>query len=246
MNIKKLVVLFLSLSTLASCSKDISFGVQSELEKIQIAVKAPWNDFSKAKKIIGLGDSHTLGYGVGNPNSYPTILSSIIGIPVVNKGVGGETSGQILNRFVKDTQDYKYPHIIWAGQNNNWSSQEIIRHVDSIVQALPHQNFFVIGTLSMEYELNYLQDTLSKYGTPHNMNYWTTTYVDSLLKDQWGDHFFAPLPYLMSKNDGSVGDLLDVYHRVTPRSKRSDILHLNSVGNRDIADTLSKLIIWKK
>ena len=49
--------------------------------------------------ILAFGDSLTQGVGTSQDKSYPSVLSEILGIEVINKGISGETSSQGLKRF---------------------------------------------------------------------------------------------------------------------------------------------------
>lgn len=53
-------------------------------------------------QIIAFGDSITAGAGVGTQSAYPNVLSQTLGLPIVNKGRGGDTTGTALNRLQQD------------------------------------------------------------------------------------------------------------------------------------------------
>ncbi|MBV5279219.1 MAG: arylesterase [Campylobacteraceae bacterium] len=50
-------------------------------------------------KILAFGDSLTLGYGVSKTESYPSKLSELLHVEVINAGVSGELSEQGLLRL---------------------------------------------------------------------------------------------------------------------------------------------------
>lgn len=50
-------------------------------------------------KILAFGDSLTAGKGVANQYSYPTVLSQLTGLEVINSGVSGEMTAQGLQRL---------------------------------------------------------------------------------------------------------------------------------------------------
>lgn len=52
-------------------------------------------------KVVCMGDSLTEGYGGGGV-SYPSVWEEVSGYDIINAGVSGETSGQILARFLTD------------------------------------------------------------------------------------------------------------------------------------------------
>lgn len=58
--------------------------------------------------VVALGDSLTYGYGVSQETSYPTVLAELTKWTVINAGVNGDTSADVLARvedIVKQTPD---------------------------------------------------------------------------------------------------------------------------------------------
>jgi acyl-CoA thioesterase-1 len=55
--------------------------------------------------IITFGDSLTEGYEVGPGESYPDRLSRLLGRPVLNRGVSGDTTADALARLKRDVLD---------------------------------------------------------------------------------------------------------------------------------------------
>ena len=51
---------------------------------------------SRGANLIAFGDSLTAGYGANPGEDYPTRLSALIGEPVINAGVSGDTTGSAL------------------------------------------------------------------------------------------------------------------------------------------------------
>ncbi|MFH0739032.1 MAG: GDSL-type esterase/lipase family protein [Candidatus Omnitrophota bacterium] len=60
---------------------------------------------SKGKNIICFGDSISFGYGVNAGEDYPTVLSKLVAIPVINAGLDGDTSADGLRRIDIDALD---------------------------------------------------------------------------------------------------------------------------------------------
>ncbi|MEI6631791.1 MAG: GDSL-type esterase/lipase family protein [bacterium] len=63
------------------------------------------NLHSKGKNIICFGDSISFGYGVNPGEDYPTVLSKLVAIPVINAGLDGDTSRDGLRRIDIDALD---------------------------------------------------------------------------------------------------------------------------------------------
>ena len=60
------------------------------------------NTGSSGENIICFGDSITFGYGVKPGEDYPSILSKMVKMPVINAGVDGDTSISAFKRIEKD------------------------------------------------------------------------------------------------------------------------------------------------
>lgn len=53
-------------------------------------------------QIIVLGDSIASGYGVKETESFPSVLSRLLNLSIVNRGVAGDTTADGLNRLQQD------------------------------------------------------------------------------------------------------------------------------------------------
>ncbi len=81
----KLITLAVILAALSGCGKP-----------------AICNFDNKGKTIICFGDSITFGYGANPGEDYPSVLSRMVSLPVINAGVDGDTSFQALERLEAD------------------------------------------------------------------------------------------------------------------------------------------------
>jgi lysophospholipase L1-like esterase len=75
--------------------------------------------------IVALGSSSTAGHGASGPaNSYPSQLAGELKrllpqpVVVINKGVGGETSPEMLARFDRDVLPFHPDLVIWQAGTN--------------------------------------------------------------------------------------------------------------------------------
>lgn len=57
---------------------------------------------SHGANLIAFGDSLTAGYGAAAGEDYPSRLSSLLGQPVINAGVSGDTTASALDRLDRD------------------------------------------------------------------------------------------------------------------------------------------------
>jgi acyl-CoA thioesterase I len=62
-------------------------------------------------RIVALGDSLTAGYPFPQKNSWVNILATEQGWDIANQGANGETTGEMLERFMQDVV-YVKPHIV--------------------------------------------------------------------------------------------------------------------------------------
>jgi len=89
--------------------------------------------------IVAFGDSLTAGYGVSEENSYPSVLSDLIGRGVVNLGKSGETAAEAPLRISEVLNYTPYMVLIEFGANDAMramSTTDAIRAVGQIVDSV--------------------------------------------------------------------------------------------------------------
>ncbi|MGD0798680.1 MAG: fibronectin type III domain-containing protein [Acidobacteriaceae bacterium] len=84
------------------------------------------------------GDSQTVGGKDGSNINYPNTLANILGVPVINEGVGGNTSTQIAQRMLATPASFGAGNcnVIWGGSNNPTQVSQILADDASMVDAL--------------------------------------------------------------------------------------------------------------
>jgi len=78
----------------------------------------PDND-KESMRIVCLGDSITYGFPWGPSVSWVEMLREALGCEVINKGINGNTTGDMLNRFDRAVIKYNPTHLILMGGIND-------------------------------------------------------------------------------------------------------------------------------
>jgi lysophospholipase L1-like esterase len=85
----------------------------------------------RSHRILCVGDSHTFGAGVPEADSYPAQLQAELDsarpglYAVVNTGVPGFNTAQVLHRLPRWVADYRPETVVvWAGVNDAWNDSE--------------------------------------------------------------------------------------------------------------------------
>ena len=73
---------------------------------------------STGTSIIAFGDSLTAGYGAGEGQDYPSVLSGLAGVTVQNAGVSGDTTESALARLDTDVLS-RNPRLVIVGLGGN-------------------------------------------------------------------------------------------------------------------------------
>lgn len=80
--------------------------------------------------IVCLGDSLTWGYPYGPEVSWVKLLPELYGLEAVNRGINGDTTSEMLNRFDRHVAQKKPQYVIITGGANDVYLQE---SVDAII-----------------------------------------------------------------------------------------------------------------
>jgi lysophospholipase L1-like esterase len=170
------------------------------------------------------GDSLTLGNEDGTGVTFPNVLAALLGNPVVNNGVGGETSTQILTRFNALPAAFGNPVILEMGRNNFSSPVTVKANIASAVAALTTTHYLIHSVLPSA------DDSAGSVTNIATLN--------SDLATVYGTRFVDMLAPLQAASNGSAGDLADVAAGIVPRSLRFDAVHLNAAGYTIVANAL--------
>jgi len=78
----------------------------------------------KKKKIVCLGDSITYGFPWGPAVSWVAMLEKALDAEVINKGINGNTTGDMLHRFDRAVSSQNPTHVVIMGGINDVISGE--------------------------------------------------------------------------------------------------------------------------
>lgn len=164
-------------------------------------------------KVVALGDSLTYGYGVDPDAAYPAVLAELTGWQVINAGVNGDTSADVLHRL--DEAIAKTPKLVLLGVGGN----DVLRRIN------PDNTTANIGSVIDNLQAADIEVVL--IAQPH--------FSASALFGKASDN---PI-YKQLGKDKQVPVLSDVWSQVmSDDSLKSDRIHANTAGYRYFASQL--------
>ena len=111
------------------------------------------NERPTGKNIIAFGDSLTEGVGAPSGKTYPDRLSASLGVPILNKGVRGNTTSEALARLDRDVlrSDPKIVLLLLGGNDllRRVPREETLRDYEEVVKRIQAKGALVI-VLSLE------------------------------------------------------------------------------------------------
>lgn len=145
--------------------------------------EAPVKNYpSSGETLIALGDSLTFGEGVQPSENYVSVLSSKLGVPIVNAGVSGDTTAMALARLPDILEKYPHPKlvIVMLGGNDflqRLSKEETYGNLSKIIAIIQARGAIVLlvgvrggiftdsfadeyGKLAKEYKTAYVPNIL--------------------------------------------------------------------------------------
>lgn len=112
------------------------------------------------KKLVAIGDSITYGFPYTPVSSWVHLASKNLGIPIINKGMNGDTSYQMLERFDHDVIRLSPSHVIIMGGTNDAcariEAEEVFNNFCSMVEKAMKNEIKPI--LGLPIPCNYIQD----------------------------------------------------------------------------------------
>lgn len=185
------------------------------------------------------GDSLTEGSDFLKPYTWPALMAQRLGIEVVNRGIGGDTTGGMLGRFAFEVLQHKPEMVILLGGTNDlwWGVEpkQILANLASMVVQAQHYGIVPIVALPLPC---WPEQAAKQPWTPPEGGY--TVFNERI-------HALVELQSTYAGND----DLpcIDFYRECFDeggdlRSDRflEDGVHANKAGHRHMADTAVALL----
>ena len=196
------------------------------------------------RNIAAWGDSLTEGQPYTRAEAYPARLGELFPDRiVVNEGVGGETSSQILARMRTDTTHRHDVTVLWMGRNNYADRGRVELDIAAAVKSLGTDRFVVLAILNGDF------DGYEARGAP---GYQSIIGINTRLALRYRDHFLDIRSYLVSLYDPSdPTDVKNHGYDIPPASLRAqwsggaDAVHLSPEGNSRVAARVAQFITQK-
>ena len=134
---------------------------------------------SELIKIVCLGDSITWGFPFGPGISWVNSLQESLGVEVINKGVNGNTTSDMLRRFDRTVLRHKPSHVIIMGGANDIlmaeSFDRIVTNIRLMAEKAEENGIKPVFGLPTPIDDRYMEDLLAR------IRDWIRQYAD--LKD---------------------------------------------------------------
>lgn len=187
-------------------------------------------------KIVCLGDSFTKGLGANRGKDWVSLLNSD-SIAFINKGINGDTTSGMLARFYNDVIPESANYVLITGGTNDFVSGSSPETVQNNIMALVHQayhnNVFPIIGISPDLSLQSIRRNWAEF-----VDFSEIRKKQDVLR-HWIYRFCATFntPYInfYTGFKSVVSKYPDVNFYV-------DGLHLNTEGQKHIADIASQFI----
>ena len=169
--------------------------------------------FKQESVVLAFGDSLTHGTGASTGQSYPDVLSELLGRQVINVGIPGEVSASGLKRLPSVLEEYKPTLVILCHGGNDF-----LRKLD---QATTSGSLDAMVTLIRSRGADVVLVGVPKFGFGLQV---------PELYSQIADKYTVPLQKEI------LVDLL------SDNSMKSDVIHPNATGYRLMAEAIYDLI----
>ena len=189
----------------------VAYGVKPAPQTITFPAIS--NQTLAANTVVAWGDGLTTGNQDGTGVTYPNVLQSLYGQIVLNEGVGGNTSTQILTRFQGQPILSGDTTLIWSGRDNYTAPATVESDIATMISGLqPGTAFLVLSVINGEYTGE------GAGGTYYNL----LTGLNSALGSSYPDNYLDIRALLIAQyNPANPDDVIDHANDVVPYSLRA-------------------------
>ncbi len=180
------------------------------------------------KKIVAIGDSITYGFPYSTKFSWVQLASEELGIPIINKGINGDTTGAMRERFEEVVCRYLPSHVIIMGGTNDACGRVEAEEVEDNIRYMA--------------EIAFAQEITPILGLPIPCNYPQDEYILGLYREDMRE-------YALAKNL----PVIDFYTAFLKWGSKqvenaffADVLHPNERGYQVMAAVAVKVLQAQK
>lgn len=194
------------------------------------------------QNLFFMGDSLTVGTGATGGLTYPYDVAASWSPRrwYYNGGVGGETSSQILDRYLALDSGYRGGTLlIWAGRNNYSNSAQVQADIAAMVAAHNladgNNRYLVLSIINGDYANEYI-----------GQSGWTQIVdLNAALASTYGTRFVDVRGPLVEAGapSGAYPDPTAYAENIPASGVRSDQIHLNNAGYAIVAELATAKII---
>ena len=218
--------------------RDLGCSAPPELTRFRVKLSNTARAVRSRKPlaIVAIGSSSTVGIGASNPaHSYPALLAEElrhrwpqIAVTVINKGVGGELSSQMLARFDRDVLPYHPQLVIWqTGSNQLLKSENIEGYAETLREGIKRLK-------AVEADIVLMDPQFAPRVLARRMHLSVVDSIAAVADDTNVAVFprFAVMQHLISSGQYKIEDIIS-----------SDGLHMTNVSYGCIAHLLSDSLV---
>ncbi len=115
---------------------------------------------AKVKNIVAIGDSITYGFPYTPHSSWVYLTGKQLDIPIINKGVNGDTTAGMLERFSRDVVHYVPAQVIIMGGTNDACAGIAVDEVNNNIRQMLElaARYEIIPVIGLPIPCNFSKD----------------------------------------------------------------------------------------
>jgi acyl-CoA thioesterase I len=232
------VILLLLAAFADAAPKDLDCSAPQEMTRFNVKLPHIARAVRSGKPlvIVAIGSSSTAGVGASDPaHTYPAVLAKELqhhwpqlAVTVINKGVGGELSSQMLARFERDVLPYHPQLVIWqTGSNQLLKSENIEGYTETLREGISRLK-------ATQADIVLMDPQFAPRVLARRMHLSVVDSIAAVANDTNVDVFprFAVMRHWISSGQYKIEDIIS-----------SDGLHMNDVSYSCIAHLLADSLV---